>query len=783
MNMKKLSLFVVLAAMVAVTNTFAQTYKPTFGTKLVLAGGGTDIVNTLTMQAPALGAAYTLTLPVDDGNANQVLQTNGSGVTTWATAILSGGSAGGDLTGTYPNPTIATTAGPNIVAALNSSGVANSLNADVLKYNSTLVVATNQLGINLGNANAWTATQTLPATAAQGDALITSVNAGTTNIGDARVADALTISGGTINNTPIGATTASTGRFTTITGTTLPSGSTSGNIVTSNAGALETRTLASLAGTIGVSTNTTLTGDGTTGTPLGINLGNANTWTATQTFPTTAGQGNALIASVNAGTAGGINANMIGNGLTDAQVVDALTISGGTINNTPIGATTASTGRFTTITGTTLPSGSTSGNIVTSNAGALETRTLASLAGTIGVSTNATLTGDGTTGTPLGINLANANTWTATQTLPTTAAQGDALIASVNAGTTNIGDARVADALTISGGTVNSTPVGATTPSTGAFTTLSASGTTTLSSFATAGIVHNAAGGALSSSLIVNADVDAAAAIAYSKLANTSAGSVLLGRGAGAGGAVQEVTLGSNLSMTGTVLNTTGVASSSEPYLTIGNTAGLSAERGIAVNSTLTGTDGGANASYTLGLNLANANSWTAAQTFSSVDINGGTIDGTSIGASSASTAIFTTTETGSLKVTGGTPAVGKVLTSNATGDATWDVSGATFTYGVSSPGSFGANQDPLAIANGSSLYRITSSAAVEVRGLTAGTAGRTVVLVNIGSNAITLTHNNAGTAANGFHLPTGNIILGPDGTVTCTYDVTTARWRVTANY
>ena len=39
------------------------------------------------MQAPAtLSASYTITLPVNDGDANQVLATNGSGVTSWVTS-------------------------------------------------------------------------------------------------------------------------------------------------------------------------------------------------------------------------------------------------------------------------------------------------------------------------------------------------------------------------------------------------------------------------------------------------------------------------------------------------------------------------------------------------------------------------------------------------------------------------------------------------------------------------------------------------------------------------
>lgn len=55
-------------------------------TSLILeeTGAGTDII---TVQAPSsIAASYTITLPVDDGNSGEFLQTNGSGVTTWAAA-------------------------------------------------------------------------------------------------------------------------------------------------------------------------------------------------------------------------------------------------------------------------------------------------------------------------------------------------------------------------------------------------------------------------------------------------------------------------------------------------------------------------------------------------------------------------------------------------------------------------------------------------------------------------------------------------------------------------
>jgi hypothetical protein len=76
-------------------------------------------------------------------------------------------------------------------------------------------------------------------------------------------------------------------------------------------------------------TNATLTrsGSGTTISPytLGLNLGNANTWTATQTFPAIAAQGAIFISSINA-SGNTISANHIPNSaITYARMQDVST--------------------------------------------------------------------------------------------------------------------------------------------------------------------------------------------------------------------------------------------------------------------------------------------------------------------------------------------------------------------------------------------------------------------------------------------------------------------------
>lgn len=85
-----------------------------------------------------------------------------------------------------------------------------------------------------------------------------------------------------------------------------------------------------------------------------------------------------------------------------------------------------------------------------------------------------------------------------------------------------------------------------------------------------------------------------------------------------------------------------GVTLVTKDYLTAGNLA-------VQTDATLTGDGTTGNA---LGIDLANANSWTAAQTFSSVDVNGGNIDATTIGAFSPAAGTFTSVTTSGGTVT-----------------------------------------------------------------------------------------------------------------------------------
>jgi hypothetical protein len=134
--------------------------------------------------------------------------------------------------------------------------------------------------------------------------------------------------------------------------------------------------------------------------------------------------------------------------------------------------------------------------------------------------------------------------------------------------------------------------------------------------------------------------------------------------------------------------------------------------------------------------------------------------------------------------LTSGTVAAARLGTGTADattylrGDQTWQVISTTPT--VASPSQITANQNDYAGAT-ADINRLSSDAARDITGLSAGTSGQTVVLVNVGSATITLKHQNTGSsAANRIIVPwAGDYILAADGAAVLVYDATTSRWRV----
>lgn len=194
---------------------------------------------------------------------------------------------------------------------------------------------------------------------------------------------------------------------------------------------------------------------------------------------------------------------LAGLGNMSLQNSNSVLITGGAIDGTPIGETTPSTVKSTTLTSTVL---STAGIVHNTSAGLLTTGLIVSADITPNAVTNAKL------------DQMPANTFKANIT-GVAADPQDITVADLKSvlGIATLGSMAYQDStgVSITGGAIDGTTIGATTPS-------SIVGTTLTANSLGLGIVHSSAGGVFSSSLVVNADISASAAISDSKLATIS---------------------------------------------------------------------------------------------------------------------------------------------------------------------------------------------------------------------------------------------------------------------
>jgi len=84
-----------------------------------------DRSKSISFKAPdTLASSLAFELPATNGTSGQVLATNGSGTLSWVSGVAPVGAAGGDLTGAFPNPTLANvgTAGAYFKVVVDSKG-------------------------------------------------------------------------------------------------------------------------------------------------------------------------------------------------------------------------------------------------------------------------------------------------------------------------------------------------------------------------------------------------------------------------------------------------------------------------------------------------------------------------------------------------------------------------------------------------------------------------------------------------------------------------------------
>jgi hypothetical protein len=140
-------------------------------------------------------------------------------------------------------------------------------------------------------------------------------------------------------------------------------------------------------------------------------------------------------------------------------------------------------------------------------------------------------------------------------------------------------------------------------------------------------------------------------------------------------------------------------------------------------------------------------------------------------------------TDAGFIIGTSGT-AIGALSTANTwAGSQTFNgslIGGAAFSLtGVITPSAIASQQNdyaPAGIAT-ATVLRLSATGTQNISGITTGTTGRVLSLVNVGSSDIVLLNNSTSTAANQFSLG-ADYTIAPGQGVGLIYDGTSSRWR-----
>jgi len=260
---------------------------------------------------------------------------------------------------------------------------------------------------------------------------------------------------GTINNMSIGATTRAAGAFTTLA---------ANNAVTMTANTASTSTTSgTLVVTGGLGVSGAIYAGSIQATPIGATTRSTGAFTSLTSNAATTFTQNTASTSTTTGTlvvTGGV-------GVSGA-------IYAGSLQNTAIGSATRNTGAFTTLTAN-------STTTVTATTGSTSTTTGAfQVSGGVGIAER--LYAGSIQNTPIGSVTANTAAFTTLTTSSTTTlspASANVAISPTGTGTVTISPAGALTLNPSTAGTINNMSIGATTRSTGAFTTLTANNTVT----------------------------------------------------------------------------------------------------------------------------------------------------------------------------------------------------------------------------------------------------------------------------------------------------------------